>query len=81
MRIVKTAIDSYQNTIGVGNYVRGIYIDQDTKEVVRGTIVSKVIRIHHQGRDGTILTTEEGLNPNYPNHKSERAKNCRKVLL
>jgi hypothetical protein len=74
-RNAKTATDSKGQKVRVGDTVRAINgrDDKPTGPPVR------VVKIHRQGYDGTILTTDPAPESDYPHHFSRAAKYCVRV--
>jgi len=76
MRKVKTATDKDGNKIKIGSMVE-IYSYKG--EPLKPGRKIKVIDIHHQGRDGTILHFEEPPNLEYMYHFTHVAANVKVV--
>lgn len=76
---VKTAADCHGKKIRVGDDV--VYVGygevRGDYEKVPGPV--RVVRIHRQGANGTILTTDPAPDPQYPHHFSCRASVTRRV--
>jgi len=75
MRIIKTAKDIYGKVIKVGDKV----VAHSIYDPIRYNIIGIVTQLHHQGKDGAIVTTNISLDPVYKHNNTHIARYCEKV--
>lgn len=78
-RICNSAKDRKGNKIQRGDTVLYLGWRSGERFTIQPTPV-KVVNIHHQGSDGTILTCDRPPNADYPGHYTCRATNTEKQL-
>jgi len=59
----------------------GSIIKVGDKVISKLGILATVVKIHHQGRDGTIITTDIGPDPDFPHHFSGAAKRTYRLAI
>jgi hypothetical protein len=74
--IAKTATDAKGNRLKVGDAVKMIEID-----LTREPQTTRIVKMHRQGFDGTILTCDKCPDLQYPHHFSVQAKWVEKQTL
>lgn len=72
----KSAKDVAGRRVVVGDFVQAV---DDVCNVIGEPV--RVVKIHRQGYDGTILTTDYPLEPDYPHHVSRAASRCVLVAM
>lgn len=79
-----TAKDKFGATIRIGDmvkiYINGAQLSETECEPNRWGPAVKVVSIHSQGYDGTILHTDIAPDPDFPHHKQGAARDFARLL-